>query len=57
MVPVEQSEELNYYIKTLTDLTPGSLLWYASIDMIGRLHSGYGSRAVSAFMHITEITE
>ena len=54
-VPANEMERLNTYIKQLTDFAAGSMLWYLSIDALGRLSSGYGNRARGAFQTITSL--
>ena len=54
-IPENKNEQLNYYIKRLTDHAAGPLLWYLSVESLGRLSSGYGSRVIGAFQTITRI--
>ena len=54
-VPEDQSQELNQYVKRLTDSSMGPILWYLSVPVLGRLNKGYESRSTGAFQIITKI--
>ncbi len=55
-IPDNQSEQLNDYVKQLTDHAAGSVLWYLGVHTLGRLGSGFSSRAINSFVTVTEIT-
>ncbi len=54
-VPAAELEELNNYVKRLTDNALGPIVWYFGLDVLGRMNQGYGSRAQGAFVIVTEL--